>query len=167
LLGRVCYGTDDTDLAAVLLDQLRAAGRTLAIAESCTGGLLGARLTAIPGSSDVFLGGVTAYSNDVKVHSLGVPAALLEEHGAVSEAVALAMAEGAQRTMRVDTAIAVTGVAGPAGGTSEKPVGTVCLAAAAPGSKRADLRRYPGLREEVRSRSAQAALDLLRCLLLG
>ncbi len=165
-LGRYCYGIENTDLAAVLLDQLRALGLTVAVAESCTGGLVGARLTAIPGSSDVFVGGFTTYSNKVKTTALGVPETLIADHGAVSEAVGLEMVRGAMRQLGTGAGIAVTGIAGPAGGTAEKPVGTVWIAAAARDRKRAVHQRFPGGREEVRQRSAQAALDLLRLLLL-
>jgi len=156
------YGRDSDDLAAVVLARLRAGGRSLAVAESCTGGLVGARLTAIPGASDVFVGGVIAYDNLIKTGQLGVPEPTLEAHGAVSEETAHAMATGAQRAFQAWAAIAVTGIAGPSGGTPEKPVGTVWLAAAA-GDRVATRRRvFPGDREEIRQRSAQAALDLLR-----
>ena len=165
-LGRYCYGIENTDLAAVLLDQLRSLGLTVAVAESCTGGLVGARLTAIPGSSDVFVGGFTTYSNKVKTTALGVPETLIADHGAVSEAVGLEMVRGAMWQLGTGAGIAVTGIAGPAGGTAEKPVGTVWIAAAARDKKRAVHQRFPGGREEVRHRSAQAALDLLRLLLL-
>ena len=127
--GDRCYGEDDADLAAVVLDLLRTRGATLAVAESCTGGLLGARVTAVPGASGVFVGGVVAYADAVKTAQLGVPADLIRDQGAVSEAVALAMAEGAARVFGARAALGVTGIAGPSGGTAEKPVGTVCLAA--------------------------------------
>jgi len=160
--GPHCYGRDGDDLAAVVLALLRAHARTLAVAESCTGGLVGARLTAIPGASDVFVGGVVAYDNRIKRGLLGVPEPVLEAHGAVSEEAACAMVSGAQRAFDAWAAIAVTGIAGPSGGTPEKPVGTVWLAAAA--GERVTTRRrvFPGDREEIRQRSAQAALDLLR-----
>ena len=166
-LGRCCYGMEDDDLAAVVLDELRSRGLTVAVAESCTGGLLGARLTAIPGSSDVFVGGMTTYSNEAKTVALGVPGTLIDDHGAVSEAVVLEMVLGAMRQLDTPVGIAVTGIAGPAGGTAEKPVGTVWIAAAARDRKRAVHQRFPGGREEVRRRSTQAALDLLRLVLLG
>jgi nicotinamide-nucleotide amidase len=158
------YGQDSSDLAAVVLDQLR--GKRLAVGESCTGGLIAARLTAIPGSSSVFVGGVVAYDNDVKIDLLDVPAATLEAHGAVSEEAVRAMAAGAQNRFEADAAIAVTGIAGPGGGTPEKPVGTVWLAARAGDTTRTVKRVFPGDRGEVRARAAQAALDLLRRLLV-
>ena len=113
-------------------------GQTLAVAESCTGGAVGAALTAVPGSSAVFAGGVIAYSNAVKQQLLGVPAALLDEHGAVSEPVVKAMAEGLLSRFHCDWGIAISGVAGPGGGTVEKPVGMVCLALAGPEDANAD-----------------------------
>ncbi|NIM50098.1 MAG: competence/damage-inducible protein A [Gemmatimonadales bacterium] len=161
------YGEGDTDLAMVVLDQLRARRMRLAVAESCTGGLIGARITAIPGSSEVFAGGVVSYADDSKVRDLEVPGSLLEAHGAVSEPVVRAMMAGAARRFGVEASVAVTGIAGPAGGSEGKPVGTVWLAARAGGRDRAVLRRFPGGREAVRQRSAQAALDLLRRLLSG
>lgn len=163
--GEDCYGEDSTDLAAAVLERLRARRARLAVAESCTGGLLAGRVTAVPSASDVFVGGVVAYDDHVKTHWLGVPAALLEAHGAVSEEVVRAMAEGAQRHFAVDAALAVTGIAGPGGGTPEKPVGTVWLAARFGAEERVVKRVFPGDRGDVRARSAQAALDLLRRLL--
>ena len=115
--GNHVYGEDEADLAAVVLDAARGTGRTIAVAESCTGGLLGGRLTAVPGSSEVFLGGVIAYHNEAKQTLLGVPADVLEREGAVSEAAARLMAEGAARCLGASAAVAVTGIAGPAGGT--------------------------------------------------
>ena len=163
--GEHCYGEDGADLAAGVLDQLRARRARLTVAESCTGGLLAGRVTAVPGASDVFVGGIVAYDDHVKTHWLAVPPALLEAHGAVSEEVVRAMAEGAQRHFAVDAALAVTGIAGPGGGTPEKPVGTVWLAARFGADERVLKRIFPGDRGEVRARSAQAALDLLRRLL--
>jgi nicotinamide-nucleotide amidase len=166
VLGTRCYGEDETDLAAVVLNQLRARGERLAVAESCTGGVLGSRLTAIPGASDTFVGGVIAYDNAVKTALLDVPDAMLAEQGAVSEAVVGAMAAGAQRRFGVAAALAVTGIAGPSGGTPEKPVGTVWIAARHGDRTRALMRIFPGARDEIRARSAQATLDLLRLALL-
>lgn len=159
------YGEDATDLAASVLERLRARGARLAVAESCTGGLLAGRVTAVPGASDVFVGGVVAYDDRVKSDLLGVPPALIEAHGAVSEEVVRAMAQGAQQRFAADAALAVTGIAGPGGGTPEKPVGTVWLAARLGAEERVLKRVFPGDRGEVRARSAQAALDLLRRLL--
>lgn len=166
-LGGDVYGENDTDLAGVVLESLRARGFRLAVAESCTGGLLGERITAIPGSSAVFVGGVIAYANEIKVAALGVPDQLLQAHGAVSEPVVRAMAEGAAGRFGVEAALAITGIAGPGGGTPEKPVGTVWLAARLPGRTEAVTRRMLGGRREIRARSAQAALNLLRRMLLA
>lgn len=164
-LGDDCYGRDDDDLAEIVLARLRQHGRTLAVAESCTGGLVGGRLTAVPGASEVFRGGVVAYDNAVKAGQLGVSESLLAAHGAVSEEVARAMADGVHRALGTWAAIAVTGLAGPSGGSSEKPVGTVCLAVRAGERTAARRRVFPGDREEIRQRGAQAGLDLLRRLL--
>ena len=161
------YGEDGADLAAVVLDQLRARRARLVVAESCTGGLVSGRITAVPGASDVFIGAVVAYDNVVKSGMLDVLPELLETHGAVSEPVVRAMAEGVQRQFAVDAAIAVTGIAGPTGGTADKPVGTVWLAARHGSETRALKRILPGDRGEIRARAAQAALDLLRRLLAG
>ena len=130
--GQACFGADDDSLASVVLEQLRRRGQTLAVAESCTGGGLGAALAAVPGASEVWLGGVIAYANAVKQQLLGVPAGLLEQHGAVSDPVAQAMAQGARRITGADWALAITGVAGPGGGSEAKPVGLVHIAVAGP-----------------------------------
>ncbi|HVC63920.1 MAG TPA: CinA family nicotinamide mononucleotide deamidase-related protein [Candidatus Dormibacteraeota bacterium] len=124
------YGEGDTDLAALVLDRARAKGLRLGAAESCTGGLVGGRLTEVPGSSDVFMGAVVCYHNDLKTSLLGVPSTVIAAEGAVSEAVARAMAAGARARLAVDAAVAVTGIAGPGGGTEAKPVGTIWLAVA-------------------------------------
>jgi nicotinamide-nucleotide amidase len=165
LLGVLGYGEEQADLAAVVLEAVRRRRGHLAVAESCTGGLLGERLTAVPGASDVFVGGVVAYADRIKTELLGVPEAILAQHGAVSEEAVRAMVVGAQRVFLADCAAGVTGIAGPDGGTPEKPVGTVWLAAAAGMSIRAVRRMFPGDRGEIRARAAQAALDLLRRLL--
>jgi nicotinamide-nucleotide amidase len=163
VVGDRCYGEDGTDLAAVVL--ARAAGGRIAVAESCTGGLVGARLTAVPGASSVFVGGIIAYDDAIKVRELGVPAEAIAEHGAVSEPVVRAMAAGAQRRFAAEAAIAVSGVAGPDGGAADNPVGTVWLCAAWGEEQRAVRIGFPGDRSEIRGRAAQAALDLLRRLL--
>ncbi len=159
--GSSVYGNGESDLAARVLDEARSRGLRLAVAESCTGGLVGARLTDVPGSSDVFVGGVIAYDNALKVDLLGVPESVLAEHGAVSEPVALAMAEGALHRFGVDVAVSVTGVAGPSGGTAAKPVGTVWLGCAYGGSIEARRIMFAGNRHEIRGRAAQAALFML------
>ena len=123
---------------------------------------LGARFTAVPGASDVFRGGVIAYSNDVKREALGVPAAILEAHGAVSEQVALEMATGGRTRLGVDVCASITGIAGPGGGTPEKPVGTVCIAVDVRGTQRSAKVALIGNRDEIRRRSTQAVLNLLR-----
>lgn len=162
-----CYGEDDADLAAVVLDELRVREATLAVAESCTGGLVAARLTAVPGASRVFVGGEVAYADAVKIGRLAVPAELLAAHGAVSEPVARAMAAGARTAFGARAALGVTGIAGPAGGTPEKPVGTVWLAAQWGDAARAVRVVFGGERDEIRARAAQGALNLLRRLLAG
>jgi nicotinamide-nucleotide amidase len=161
-LGDHYYGEEDTPLAAAVIAVLKARGKTLAVAESCTGGMVGARLTAVPGASAVFVGGVVSYDDNVKREQLGVPSEVLEQHGAVSEEAARALAAGAARVFKTSCAVAVTGVAGPDGGTPEKPVGTVWLAVLVDGNTTALKRTFPGSREEIRGRSAQAVLDLLR-----
>lgn len=145
------------DVARALLD----GGRMLAVAESCTGGLLAQRLTARPGASRYFLGGVVCYSNESKIRDLGVDEDVIRAHGAVSEEVARAMVEGVTERFRSETGIAITGIAGPEGGTAEKPVGTVWYAARIDGRTRCRRTLFPGDREAVRQRSAQAALHLL------
>jgi len=164
-VGEHGYGEDEADLAAVLLDALRQGRHRLAVAESCTGGMIGERITNIPGASDTFIGGVVAYADVIKTAALKVPLETLEAYGAVSEATVRAMAEGAQRLFSADCTIAVTGIAGPGGGTPEKPVGTVWLAARKHTTTRVLTRVLPGERDDVRRRAAQAGLDLLRRLL--
>ncbi|MGA1303374.1 MAG: competence/damage-inducible protein A [Cyanobium sp.] len=131
-VGAACFGADGETLASVVLAQLVERGQTLAVAESCTGGALGAALAAVPGASESWLGGVIAYANAAKEELLGVPANLLERWGAVSDPVALAMAKGVRQRLGSDWALAITGIAGPGGGTSEKPVGLVHLAVVGP-----------------------------------
>ena len=147
--GRACFGVDDDSLASVVLEQLRRRGETLAVAESCTGGGLGAALAAVPGASDGFVGGVIAYANSIKQALLGVPQALLESHGAVSDPVAIAMAEGARRATGATWAIAVTGIAGPGGGCTEKPVGLVHIAIAGPDGCSSEAVRFGATRGRV------------------
>jgi nicotinamide-nucleotide amidase len=161
VIGQYVYGEGATDLAEVVLALCRAEGIRVAVAESCTGGMLGARITAIPGSSDVFIGGVLAYENTTKVEMLGVEPADVEKHGAVSEAVAVAMARGVRSRLAADIGISITGIAGPGGGTPDKPVGTVWIALDGRANGARGLRLI-GDRTEIRQRSAQAALDFVR-----
>ncbi len=156
----------DDDLETVVGRLLRQAGRTVTTAESCTGGLTAERLTRVAGSSDYFLGGVVSYTNELKVELLGVQAAAIAEHGAVSEPVARAMAEGMSSRYGSDHGIGITGIAGPGGGSEEKPVGTVHMAVAGPGG--VDHRKvcFPGDRQRIRWQSAQLALEMLRRQLL-
>jgi nicotinamide-nucleotide amidase len=162
VLGTLVYGEGKTDLAGVVLDLLRDRKMKVAVAESCTGGMLGARLTAIAGSSDVVLGGVIAYANEVKESQLGVSPETLRAFGAVSEETALEMAAGVCARLGAQVGVAITGIAGPDGGTPEKPVGTVCIAVAVAGAVRSVKAQMIGDRDEIRRRSAQAALNLVR-----
>jgi nicotinamide-nucleotide amidase len=161
-VGTAIYGEGDADLAAVVLDQCRRLGLKIGVGESCTGGLVGGRLTAVPGSSDVFLGGVIAYANAVKESLLGVEPAMLRAQGAVSEAVARQLATGARAATGAAVGLGVTGIAGPDGGTHEKPVGTVWIAGDIDGDVHSLGLRLWGDRDEIRRRSAQAVLDLAR-----
>jgi nicotinamide-nucleotide amidase len=162
VLGAYVYGEGKADLAGVVLDLLRSRGMKIAVAESCTGGLLGARLTAIAGASDVVLGGVIAYADGVKERHLGVRTETLKEHGAVSEETAREMAVGVSARFGSEVGVSVTGIAGPGGGTAEKPVGTVCMAVSGAGVLRSTRVQMLGDRDEIRRRSAQAALSLVR-----
>jgi len=148
-----------------VLELCRARGLTLATAESCTGGLVAAGLTAIPGSSEVITGGIVAYANEVKTAELGVPAGLIEQYGAVSAEVAEAMAQGARERLGVDVAVSVTGVAGPGGGTEDKPVGLVYFHAQTPDAAKGGFFSFPGDRDSIRRRSVVASLHLVRRLL--
>jgi nicotinamide-nucleotide amidase len=166
LLGAHVYAEGEADLAQVIGDLLRGRGLKVAVAESCTAGLIGKRLTESPGSSDYFWGGVIAYDDRAKLELLSVSQQTLERHGAVSEQVAREMAEGVYRRSAAETVIAVTGIAGPAGATEEKPVGTVWLAVKVKDVAVTGRRFYPGTRDMVRARAAQGGLDLLRRTLL-
>lgn len=167
-VGRWCFGEGDETLESALGSRLKKLRLTVAVAESCTGGLLGARLTSVPGSSAWFQGGVIAYANSVKTRGLGVSAAILKKHGAVSAECAAAMAAGARKAAGARLGVAITGVAGPDGGTKEKPVGLVFVAVSGPG-KASAVRKLDihGPRESVRSRAATAALALLKETLDG
>jgi nicotinamide-nucleotide amidase len=153
---------DERAVEEIVLGLCRERGLTLATAESATGGLIGARLTEVPGASDVFLGGVIAYANDIKERRLRVPASVLHEHGAVSAETAAAMAAGARAELGADIAVADTGIAGPDGGTREKPIGLVYLAVDGPDGSRTAEFRLSGDREGVRTRTAALALHMLR-----
>ena len=159
------YGRDERGIEEHVLDLCRARGLTIATAESCTGGLVAARLTSVPGSSDVVLGGVVAYANGVKEAELGVPAELIEAHGAVSAEVAAAMARGARERLGAAVGVSVTGVAGPGGGTPEKPVGLVYVHAEGPDGGIGRELSFPGDRASIRARSVVIALHLTRTLL--
>jgi nicotinamide-nucleotide amidase len=162
LLGDKIYSRNGDPLEVVIGERLRARGATLSVAESCTGGLAAERITSVPGSSDYFVGGFLVYTNRMKTELLGVDAALLQAHGAVSEPVAEAMARGARSRTGSTFGLSITGVAGPGGGTEAKPVGTVIIGVARPDSCRAQRMRFLGDRARVRALAAQTALDLLR-----
>ena len=159
------FAEDERTVGELVLARCRELGVRLATAESCTGGLVGARLTDVAGASEAYAGGVVAYSDDLKTRLLGVPAETLERHGAVSAETARAMANGARAALGADVAVAVTGVAGPGGGTPEKPVGLVFVHAAAPEGEEARELRIPGDREAVRARATAISLHTLRRLL--
>ncbi len=162
VLGPWIYSRDGADLEAVAGALLRERGLTIACAESCTGGLIGHRLTEVPGSSDYFLESAVVYANRAKVRRLGVPAALIERHGAVSAPVARAMALGVRRTSGADLGLAVTGIAGPGGGTVRKPVGLVDFALAGPRGVAVERHIFAGGRSVVKLQASQKALDILR-----
>jgi len=164
-LAEYLFTRDEQRVEEIVLEACRGRGWSLATAESCTGGLVAARLTSVPGSSAVFLGSVVAYSNSVKHSELGVSPALVETHGAVSAEAAAAMAAGARKRLGADVAVAVTGIAGPEGGTAEKPVGLVFLHAETPEGGHGIEFTLPGDRETIRSRATVAALHLVRRLL--
>ena len=167
VLGAAIYAETRISMEATVGHLLAVRKATLAVAESCTGGLVGHRLTQISGSSTYFLGGVIAYSNASKMRDLNVPREALDRHGAVSEEVARAMAEGVRARFGTDYGVAITGIAGPDGGTAAKPVGTVWLAVADAAGTVAKLRCFPTTRENVKLWSSQQALDLLRRRLQG
>ena len=166
-LDRWLFARDERRVEELVLSLAAAGGLRLATAESCTGGLVAVRLTSVPGSSASFVGSVVAYADDVKRSELGVPRELLAEYGAVSAEVAAAMAKGACSRLGADLAVAVTGVAGPAGGTPEKPVGRVYFHAAGPDGSLGRMLDLPGEREQVRARATVTSLHLLRALLTG
>jgi nicotinamide-nucleotide amidase len=162
---RALFAEDGQAVEAIVLNAAREKGLTIGAAESCTGGLVSARLTSVPGSSDVFVGGLVAYDDRLKLDGLNVPAELLERYGAVSAETAAAMAAGARSTLGADVAVSVTGVAGPGGGTPQKPVGLVFIHAESPDASHGVELHLPGSRDAVRRRGAASALHLLRRLL--
>ena len=166
-LGRLVFGQDDETLAGVIARTLTERGLTVSTAESCTAGLLAARLTDIPGSSRYFLWGVVTYSNESKMRLLGVPGRMLAEHGAVSRPVAEVMAANCRSRAGSDYAVSITGIAGPSGGTSQKPVGLVFTGVAGPHG--VDVREHRfgthRTRQQIRERACNAALDHLRLML--
>lgn len=164
-IGRSMFSVDGRPLEVVVGDLLRARGVRIAAAESCTGGLLLSRLTDVPGSSDYVEGGAICYSNALKTSLVGVPASLMALHGAVSEPVARAMAEGIRRCTGADIGVGTTGIAGPGGGTAAKPVGTVAIAVAAGTESSARTFRFAGGRDTVKFHATQAALDMVRLML--
>ena len=166
-VGSYLYGTGEQSLEEAVVELLQQQGCTLAVAESCTGGLIGDRLTNVPGVSRHLLEVAVVYSNEAKVRRLGVSPELLEAHGAVSEACVRAMAQGVRRTAGSDIGLAVSGIAGPGGGTADKPVGLVFVAVADADACQVEQHRFPGQRRTVKWRASQAALDLLRRWLLA
>jgi nicotinamide-nucleotide amidase len=164
-LERYLFARDKRSVEELVLDLCRERGFQLATAESCTGGMVAARLTSVPGSSDVFTGAVVAYSDDVKARELGVSAETLARHGAVSAETAAAMAAGARERLGADVAVSVTGIAGPGGGSEEKPVGLVFLHAEGPYGSRSGDFVFAGDRTPIRRRATVTALHLLRRLL--
>lgn len=152
---------DIADLATEVIAELKDAGLTIATAESCTGGLIAGALTSIPGSSDVVYGGYVSYANEAKIGMVGVPFGMLRQHGAVSEEVAIAMADGALTAAGTHIAVAVTGIAGPSGGSEEKPVGLVHFAVATEDGTMHLRKVFPGGRDDVRHATVVEALKLL------
>ncbi len=163
-LGQYLFSRSEEPIEELILDRCREHGWTLATAESCSGGLVAGRLTSVPGSSDVFVGGIVAYANEVKEAELGVPAEGRAAHGAVSRETALAMARGARERLGADIAVSVTGIAGPGGGTEEKPVGLVYLCASGPAGEQELDFVLPGDRESIRLRATVGALHLVHAL---
>jgi len=166
MLGALVFGRGETTMGQVVVDSMKRQNKHVATAESCTGGLVAKLFTDIAGSSAIFIGGWVVYSNQMKTGALGIPAALIDRHGAVSEEVAVAMAEQACRRSGADYALALTGIAGPDGGSTEKPVGTVWIALARMTagviSVTAECGHYPGMRDMVRDRAAKSAMNMLR-----
>lgn len=166
-MGAHVYGVDEDTMEVVVGKALLAAGATCAVAESCTGGLIASRITDVPGASGYFLAGIVAYDNRIKADVLGVPREVLEQHGAVSRECAMAMAEGVRKLSGADFAVATTGIAGPGGGTPEKPVGLVYVAVADAQGSECIQQLWPSTREQFKQRVSQMALNLLRKRVLG
>jgi nicotinamide-nucleotide amidase len=166
-LGDAIYGVDGQDMEEVVGALLKQRRLKLSVAESCTGGLIGARITNIPGSSEYFERGVVTYSNAAKTEMLGVSKALMDRHGAVSREVAEAMAQGIRQAARTDLGLSVTGIAGPGGGTNEKPVGLVYISLSSAQGVKTDEHKFLGNREQIRTKAAQMALDTVRRHLIG
>jgi len=166
VIGDDVFSVDGRAMEAVVGEMLASRGKRIALAESCTGGLLTSRLTDIPGSSQYVMQAVVVYSNGAKTSLLGVPPALLAAHGAVSEPVAIAMADGVRSRAAVEIGVGVTGIAGPGGGSAEKPVGTVAIAASTEAGTRSRMFRFHGERDQVKFQASQAALDMVRRMLL-
>ena len=166
-LGDSLFGTDDDTMESVVGELLQSQGKILATAESCSGGLIAHKITTVPGSSNYFVGGLVAYSNQLKEKLLGLDTSMLASHGAVSSAVARAMADSIRHKTAADIGVAVTGIAGPTGGTSEKPVGTVFIGLSTPDETVDIPCRFPGDRWQVQELTAVKSLDLVRRLLLG
>src|SRR5207244_11910495 len=164
-LERYLFSRDERPIEALVLDLCRGRGLTLGTAESCTGGMVAERLTSVRGSSEVFIGAVVAYADEIKIRELGVPPDVLSRHGAVSAETAAAMATGARDRLGADVAVAVTGIAGPDGGSEEKPVGLVFLHAEGPDGGLGREFSFPGDRASIRARATVGALHLVRTLL--
>src|SRR5204863_2348426 len=156
------FAATEQTLEEVVGLQLVLKHATIAVAESCTGGLVSQRLTSVPGSSQYFLSGVVTYSNQSKIDLAGIPPLLLEMQGAVSEEVARGLAESVREKIATTIGVAITGIAGPSGGSADKPVGTVHIAVAGPEGTRHQIFMFPGNRERIRWQAAQAALNMTR-----
>jgi nicotinamide-nucleotide amidase len=166
LIPELIFGEGDVSLEQAIGRMLKERGQTLALAESCTGGYLSHLVTSVPGSSAYYIGGVVSYANAVKMEELGIPSDMLELNGAVSQPVVERMAQGVRAALRSDWAIATTGIAGPDGGTPDKPVGTVWIAVAGPNGVISRLGGFPGTRDLVIERAAMSGLNMLRkCLI--
>ncbi len=167
IAGQYIIGADDDTLEAIVSTRLSGSKKTLSLAESCTGGLLASKLTALPGASKFFLGGVVSYDNSMKIRALGVPESVIEKFGAVSEETATQMAQGVRDETKSDYALSITGIAGPTGGSEHKPIGTIWIGIADANGSQAFHYQFGGDRQLIRERASIAALELLRKKLLG